>query len=132
MKRYRNYVDRKEVKRYRDYNRFPGFELDEIGGTEFTKVLLEWNLPPLRFRRVGTPTFYASWLRASTFVGSLVTNPLQREAYSRRDAWDAGIQADLQLHLLTQYKLTLSGGYARGFEGSERSKDEWMVSLKVL
>ena len=127
-----NYVDRKEVKRYRDYNRFPGFELDELGGTEFAKVLVEWNLPPVRFRRVGTPTFYASWLRASTFVGSLVTNPLEREAYERREAWDVGIQADLQLHLLTQYKLTLSGGYARGFEGSARSKDEWMVSLKVL
>ena len=32
---------------------FPALELNEVGGRNFVKSMLEWNLPPLRFRRVG-------------------------------------------------------------------------------
>ena len=125
-----NYVDRKEVKRYREVESFPGFELNEIGGTNFVKALVDWNLSPIRFRRLGTPSLYAPWLRTSVFAGSLVTNA--DDSSLRRTVWDIGIQSDLQLQLLTQYRLTLSGGYARGLEHGRRSSDEWMISLKVL
>jgi hypothetical protein len=50
----------------------------------------------------------------------------------RRSVFDVGIQSDLQIQLLTQYKLMLSGGYARGFEEGQGVSDEWMISLKVL
>ena len=50
-----NWVDHGDEKRYREYYAFPGAELNEIGGRNFVKSTLEWNLPPLRFRRVGTP-----------------------------------------------------------------------------
>ena len=58
-----NWVDRGEAKRYREYYAFPGADLNEIGGRNFVKSTLEWNLPPLRFRRVGTPGFYVTWMR---------------------------------------------------------------------
>jgi hypothetical protein len=125
-----NYIDRKEPKRYREVQSFPGFELNEIGGTNFGKALVDWNLAPLRFRRLGTSALYAPWLRTSIFAGGLTTN--MDLPSLRRTVFDLGIQSDLQIQLLTQYKLMLSGGYARGFEEGQRTSDEWMVSLKVL
>ena len=48
---------------------FPGAASNEIGGRNFVKSTIEWNLPPWRFRRAGTPGFYATWLRPAVFVG---------------------------------------------------------------
>ena len=53
---------------------FPGAELNEIGGRNFVKSTIEWNLPPWRFRRAGTPGFYATWMRPAVFVDGLATN----------------------------------------------------------
>ena len=50
-----NYVDRREVKRYREFYAMPGFELNTIPGRNFYRAMLEWNLPPMRFSRAGTP-----------------------------------------------------------------------------
>jgi hypothetical protein len=58
-----NYVDHQEVKRYRDYDRFPGAEIDEISGTNFARTMVEWTLPPLRFRRIGFPKLYCTYAR---------------------------------------------------------------------
>ncbi len=125
-----NWVDRGEVKRYRDYDAFPGRALNEIGGRNFTKALLDWNLPALRFRRVGKAAFYATWTRLSLFTGGLVTN-LDHEP-SRRRVADAGAQADVRFQLFTQQPLTFSVGYARAFEHHRLPTREWMVSLKIL
>ena len=69
-----NYVDRLQVSRYRSYYSFPGVELNEIGGTSYAKILVEWNLPPLRFRRLGGPNLYGNWARLSLFGSGLVTD----------------------------------------------------------
>ena len=125
-----NWVDRREVKRFRDTGSFPGVDLDAVAGTDYGKLTAEWDLPPIRFARLGTPAFYGSWLRLSLFGGSLVTNP--DHAPDRRRLGDAGAQADLRLQLFTHQPLTLSGGYARAFERGAPTEDEWMVSLKIL
>jgi len=125
-----NWIDYQDPKRYREPSSFPGTELDAIGGTSFTKSLLDWNLPPLRFRRAGTPAFYATWLRTSLFAGGLLTN-LDR-ADLKTTAATAGAQADLRLTVLVQQPLTLSFGYARAFVRRAATSDAWMVSLKIL
>ena len=125
-----NWVDYQDPKRYRDYASFPGVGIDEIAGTNFAKTLLDWNLPPLRFRRLGKPTFYATWLRASIFSGGIVTN--MDRSPDRLTAGTLGAQMDLRLTFLVQQPLMLSWGYARAFERYRRLSDEWMVSLKVL
>ncbi len=56
-----NWVDHREIRRYRDYYAFPGVGLNAIGGTNFGKLLLEWVLPPLRFRRLGGEALYCNW-----------------------------------------------------------------------
>lgn len=125
-----NWVDHQEIRRYREHYAFPGVELNEIGGRNFGKALLEWNLPPLRFRRAGTSALYATWIRASIFSGVVVTN-LDHDP-SRRILNDVGGQADLRLTLLSNLNLTLSTGWAVSFEDHRRKDDELMISLKIL
>ena len=125
-----NWVDRGNPKRYRDWSSFPGFELNEIGGTNFLKGMLDWNLPPLRFAGLGRPGLHASWARASIFAAGLVTNlddgSLQREVLT------LGSQLDLRLRLLSHLDFTLSLGYGAGLEENRPRRDEWMFSLKIL
>ena len=125
-----NYVDKGETKRYREFDTFPGFEIDEVGGKSFVKSTLEWNLPPIRFEEVGTPGFYLGWIRPALFAGVLVTDPGQ--AAFRRTVRDAGGQLDLRFTVLDRFPMTLSLGYAIGFAGGGKAGDEWMFSLKIL
>ena len=125
-----NYVDRREVKRYRDYTSMPGFGIDEISALNFARELVEWELPPVVFESVGTPGFYLNWLRPSAFVAGLWTDPTTSSG--RRNYESIGTQFDLRFHVLHWYDMTLSVGYAIGFTGSRRSGDELMISLKIL
>ncbi len=126
-----NYVDRGIVKRYREYYAMPGFELNAVGGRNFYRSMLEWNLPPLRFRRVGTPDFYLSWVRPALFVSTLTTD--FDESEFKREVNSAGIQVDLRFTVMSRLSMTLSAGYARGFGNSLVDDDEeFMISLKIL
>jgi hypothetical protein len=124
-----NWIDHQERRRYREYYAFPGIALNEAGGRNFAKLTLEWNLPPLFFRRLGFPFFYANWISPSLFGGGLVTNLDQR--LDRRRLCDIGLQVDIRLVALSHHQLTLSLGYARAFEAGRDATDEWMASLKI-
>ncbi|MEO1252272.1 MAG: hypothetical protein AAFW81_08005 [Pseudomonadota bacterium] len=124
-----NYVDDREVKRYREYHTVPGFEIDEIAARDFVKSVAEWNLPPYRIESVGTPELYLANLRSAIFAGALIANP---GAAAERTVYSVGFQVDLNFTLAHRLPMTLSVGYASGFEdGSDRS-DEFMLSLKVM
>jgi hypothetical protein len=125
-----NYVDRGDEKRYRDYVSFPGAELNELGGRNFVKSTVEWNLPPWRFARLGTPGLYATWLRPAVFVTGLLTD-LEDDTF-RRTAASVGAQADIRISALSALDMTFSVGAAVAFEDGERARRELMVSLKVL
>jgi hypothetical protein len=125
-----NYVDRGLVKRYREFYAFPGFELNAIPGRNFYRGMVEWNLPPMRFSRVGTPRFYLSHIRPAVFASSLVTNV--DDSTLRIDAANVGMQLDLQFTVNTRYDMTLSFGYATGYLDGSREDEEFMVSLKIL
>ncbi|HUF46809.1 MAG TPA: hypothetical protein VMM93_03275 [Vicinamibacterales bacterium] len=125
-----NYVDRAVEKQYRQYYSFPGADLNAIGGRNFARTMLEWNLPPLRFSRVGTPGAYLSWLRPAVFVSGLVTN--LDHAASRRRAASAGAQVDLRFTILSVLDLTLSAGAGATVEHGRPVSRETMVSLRIL
>jgi hypothetical protein len=125
-----NWVDYLSIKRYRQYYSFPGIELNEIGGKNFGKLILEWNLPPVRFRHIGFPVFYFSWIRTSVFSSLLSTN-VDSDEY-RRVIGNVGAQIDLRMQLLSHLRLTFSVGYAAAFEDYEYISDEFMLSLKIL
>jgi hypothetical protein len=92
--------------------------------------MLEWNLPPLRFRGAGTPSFYLTWLRPALFSSVLVTNA--DDGALRRTIANAGGQVDLRLGMLSRLELTLSAGYAAAFEDGQPTRHEGMLSLKIL
>ena len=125
-----NYVDAGAIKRYREYESMPGFGIDEIGGLNFVRELVEWNLPPVVFESAGTPGLYLNWLRPAVFAAGLWTD--LSNSSLRKDYQSVGTQLDLRFHVLHWYDMTLSVGYAVGFRGGRRSGDEVMVSLKIL
>ena len=124
-----NYVDNGEVKRYREYYSFPGFEIDELSGNDFVKSIAEWNLPPLRFREVGSPSFFLKHIRPAIFYGGLKTDIGE---LAERTLTTFGAQLDLEFTLAHRLPMTLSVGYAAGYESGNKLNDEWMISLKIL
>ena len=125
-----NYVDSREIKRYREFYALPGFGLNEVAGHNFARTMVELNLPPKVFESVGTPAFYLTWLRPALFASTLWTDP--NDASLRKDYSSLGTQLDLRFTVLHWYEMTLSAGYAVGYRGQRRAGDEWMVSLKIL
>ena len=107
----------------------PGFEIDAISARDFAKSVVEWNLPPVRFKSVGTPGFFLSWIRPAVFIAGLWTDPGER---FDRTFTSAGLQLDLHFTVGHRHAMTLSAGYAAGFKSGDKQDDEIMISLKIL
>jgi len=125
-----NYVDHLEIKRYRKFYAMPGFELNAIPGRNFHRAMLEWNLPPVRFRNVGGSRFYLSWARTSLFATNLTTN--LDDSLLKLETQSYGIQIDFQFTVMSRRKMTLSTGYAKAYGNNSFTDDEWMISLKIM
>jgi len=125
-----NYIDSRTEKRYREFYSLPGLELNEVGGRNFAKTLIELNLPPWRFSRMGWPGLYLTWMRPAVFTGVLGTN---LDAPSiRHVVGNVGAQLDFRFTFLSNLDMTLSVGGGVAFEGGRRSRQEAMISLRVL
>ena len=126
-----NWIDHAATyNRYREYYSFPGVALDAIGGTNFGKAVLEWTLPPLRFKRVGVAALYANWLRLAFFTSAIATD-VDDSAW-RRQLVDAGAQLNVKIVIFSSLESTFSVGYARAMEEGAHPSEELMVSLKIL
>ncbi len=128
-----NYVDSGSVKRYREYYALPGFELNSVAGQRFARATAEFNAPPVVFESVGVPGFHATWLRPSLFASGLwtsVTNGASAGQANKHSSF--GAQADLRVSVFHWSEVTLSVGYAFGFESTRRKGNEFMISLKIL
>jgi len=124
-----NYVDNREVKRYREFDSFPGFEINEIDARSFIRSVGEWNAPPVRFREIGTASFYMSSARPALFAGVLVAEP---GVGDRRTLATAGAQIDFNFTVALRLPMVLSLGYAKGFEDGEGRGDQALLSLKIM
>ena len=124
-----NWVDHLSERRYREYYSFPGVELNNIGGTNYGKLLVEWTLPPIRFRRAGFLSLYSNWSQITLFSCGIVTN-LESE-HHRRSLFNIGSQIDFKLVIFSRLESTFSLGYAVASEDG-RQTDEFMISLKLL
>ena len=125
-----NWIDHLDEKRYREYYGLPGADLNEIGGRNFLKTGVEWNAPPLRFRRAGIPAFYATWARPAVFAHTLATNVDASDR--RRVVSDVGGQIDVRFGALSALELTASFGAAAAFERGVDPRRELFASLKIL
>lgn len=124
-----NFVDDGDEKRYRHAGSLPGFEIDEISAGDYIKSVAEWNLPPLRFRKIGTPALYLEWMRPAVFTSTLVTDP---GTSIERNLANVGAQLDFHFTLAHGLPMILSIGYAAGFESGDKHSEEAMISLKIL
>ena len=128
-----NYVDGGSIRRYRENYAMPGFELDSISGQRFARAMVEVNAPPVVFEGLGVPGFHAAWLRSSLFASSLWTNRGSADqGRNHSNHSNIGAQADLRFSVLHWSEVTLSIGYALGFESARRKGNEFMISLKIL
>jgi hypothetical protein len=125
-----NYVDNLNERRYREFHSFPGVELNSIGGTNFGKFIIDWNLPPIRFGNLGISSFFLNYARLSLFTSAIATDIDSREL--RRSLANAGAQIDFKFVLFYHLKMTFSAGYAAAFEKDQKYSDELMFSLKVF
>jgi hypothetical protein len=124
-----NYVDDGEVKRYREYDSFPGFGIDAIAARRFAKGVAELNLPPLRFGDVGMPSLFLSSMRPALFAGVLADDTGMGKVN-----WleDAGGQVDWNFTVAFRLPMVLSFGYAAGLQSHRPLQNELMVSVKIL
>jgi hypothetical protein len=125
-----NWIDHAEIKRYREYYSLPGIEINSLGGRNYARLLVEWLLPPIRFRQVGFTSAYLRSARISLFSTGIVTN-LDSGAH-RRELVNVGGQMDFRLVTFSLLNSTLSFGYAIALEEDNRASKEVMVSLKIL
>jgi hypothetical protein len=125
-----NYIDNRSIKRYHQWYSFPGVDLNAIAGQTFTKAMFEWNLPPIRFRSVGSPGFFLTWIRPSVFTTGIVTS--WDDANERREVGNIGFQLDLRFGVLSRLDMTLSLGYAQAFAKGMKASNEFMISIKIL
>ena len=124
-----NWIDYQEVRRYHQYYSFPGIAINDVGGNDFGRMTLEWQLPPLRFRRAGVPSLYTNWARLALFSSGLVTDVGSRNF--RRTLYDVGAQVDFSMVLFSNLESTFSLGYATAVQKG-RGSHEVMLSLKLL
>jgi hypothetical protein len=125
-----NYIDHGDISRYRDYSAFPGTGIDAISANRFARLMGEWNLPPVRFRHLGTTALYLNWARLNLFSSGLLANsrmPSQSGLYSQ-----IGAQVDFRVVLFSYLNSTLSAGYAAARDPQGRVTTGYMVSLKLL
>jgi hypothetical protein len=124
-----NYVDDRAIKRYRDYDSFPGFSIDALDGRSFLKTTEEFNLPPVRFDDVGNAAFFLKSMRPALFAGILQTDPGLSDA---RTLEDVGFQLDWNFVVAVNLPMTFSVGSALGMENGRVQRNEILVSLKIL
>jgi hypothetical protein len=124
-----NYVDDREIKRYREFDSFPGFEINEIEAQTFARVVGEINLPPIRFEDIGIASLFLSSMRPALFAGALEVEPRSGD---RRSLQTLGFQTDWNFTVAHRLPMTLSLGYAEGFEEGESQGSEVLVSLKIM
>jgi hypothetical protein len=126
-----NYVDHLTPKRYRTYESFPGAEISSIGGTDFTKAMLEWTLPPWRFEKIGIPNLFVTYMRPAIFASAIATNHHEASETQQRLV-NVGAQLDFRLTIFSGLPSMLSFGYAGATGENIETTYEWMISLKIL
>ena len=125
-----NWVDYQSVRRYHEYYAFPGLELNELEANNYGRLMAEWNLPPVRFKRAGWPSFYLTWMSPAIFTSAIVSDTEDDEL--RRTLYNVGAQIDFKVVIFSNLSATLSVGYAHAFEDGGGAGDEVMISLKIL
>ena len=125
-----NWVDHRAIRQFREVESFAGIDINAAGGANYARVQAEWSTPPLRFRRVGIPSFYLRWAGLSFFTTGLVID--LDDSTLRRELANAGAQLDFRLVTLSHLDSTISFGYASAWGPGLSPNSEFMFSFKIM
>ncbi len=125
-----NWVDHRGIRQFRETESFPGIDINQVGGSNYGRVQVEWVTPPLRFRRVGIPSAYLRWADLSVFTTGLVTDVDQPSL--RRELVSVGAQANLRLVTLSHLDSTFSFGFASAWGKGLAPSSQLMFSFKIM
>jgi hypothetical protein len=125
-----NWVDHRAIRQFRDVESFPGIDINDVGGANYARVQMEWVLPPLRFRRVGIPSFYVRWADLTLFTTGLATDV--DDDVLRRELVNVGAQLDVRLVTLSHLDSTISFGFASAWERGLARRSSLMFSFKIM
>jgi hypothetical protein len=115
------------VKQYRDAFRFPGVPIYGLSSQRFAKIMIENNLPPLRFGGLNVGSHMLTHVDASLFGQGLLLST------KRDDKWlNLGGQINLRFKHWFNIETTFSVGAAKAWNWDGGSSDEQFVSLKLL
>ena len=115
-----------DVKQYRKVFRLPGIPIYSLSATQFIKILLENNLPPLRFGFLSLGNHYLSHIDASVYSQFLFAG------IDKFELWDdLGAQINFIFKHWFNLESTLSLGIAKTWK-EKQSFWESFISLKLL
>jgi hypothetical protein len=129
-----NYVDYQVARRYRNIFSFPGLSFDAdkfIIAKSFSKAMVEFVFPPIRFKELGGLNLYSNWMQATLFTSGLLTYD---KTFEDNRFANMGAQLDMKIVIFSLLESTFSVGYANAFDldNNNHRYEEWMVSLKLL
>ena len=115
-----------DAKQYRKVFRFPGIPIYSLDADRFVKIMIENNLPPLRFGNAAIGNHFLNHIDFAVYSQVL---------YTKSPLGEKWINVGAQLNLIFKHwfnlESTLSAGIANAwFEGGEDW--EWFVSFKLL
>ncbi|HEV8381654.1 MAG TPA: hypothetical protein VGQ29_08715 [Gemmatimonadales bacterium] len=125
-----NWVDHRAIRQFRDAESFPGIDINDVGGANYARAQMEWVLPPLRFRRVGIPSFYVRWADLTLFTTGLATDV--DDDVLRRELVNVGAQLDVRLVTLSHLDSTISFGFASAWARGLARRSSVMFSFKIM
>jgi len=125
-----NWVDHRAIRQFRETESFPGLDINAVGAANYARLQAEWRTPPLRFRRVGIPSFYFRWANLSFVATGLATD--LDEATIRRTLASAGVQLDVRVVTLSHLDSTLSLGFALAGEEGVPTSSTFIFSFKIM
>ncbi len=119
-------IEDADVKQYRNIFRLPGVPIYDISAANFGKVMIENELPPVRFSNARIGQHYLSHFNVSLYSqGLIVFSP-------KISNWvDAGAQINFVFRHWYNLESTFSAGIAKAWFGKSSSW-EWFLSYKLL
>ena len=119
-------VEDLEVKQFRDVFRFPGLPIYSLLTDKFVKLMIENNLPPVRFGNLGISQHYLNYIDISFFSGALITEN------KNENLWvNTGAQINFKFKHWFNLESTFSAGIAKAWSKYNNSW-QWFLSYKLL
>ena len=119
-------VENVDVKQYRKVFRFPGIPIYSLSTDKFVKLMIENNLPPLRFSNASIGRHYLYHVDLSFYSQGLIVNSEAGKYWG-----NAGGQINFVFKHWDNLESTFSAGIAKAW--FEKGNDwEWFLSFKLL